>query len=158
MTTHEQSDNNSTAIVSYLFDASVAGIILPISDYINSLHVQEYDIVRDASRKRQLEFSTGRFCAKSALTRLGIDNFPVLRNQHREPLWPNDIIGSISHCKDLCGAVAARISDFKAVGFDIENIKALKQDISKVICTPKELKWLRFIRSIYSIRYLAVKL
>lgn len=133
---------NSNSILRTLFATDASGVILPIGNHLDALYASEREIIHNVGSKRQHEFSTGRFCAKTALAQLDIENFPVLRNEHREPLWPSGYVGSISHCKDLCGAVAARKSDFKSIGFDIENIKPLKQDIAKAICTEQETKWL----------------
>ena len=142
MSASERLAEQSTEIFAALFDSGANGVILPISDYLASLHRQERKIVCDTSRKRQLEFSTGRYCAKTALADFGIEDFPILRNEHREPLWPNGFVGSISHCRDICGAVIAKNSDFRSIGFDIENIKPLRQDITRHICTNQELTWL----------------
>ena len=142
MTLGAIADSDSETVLNTLFVSSVSGIVLPISDHLDALHTSEREIVRNASKKRQLEFSTGRYCAKTVLSNLGVEHFPVLRNEQREPLWPEGFVGSISHCRDLCGAVVAKNSDLKAIGFDIENIKALKQDIVKLTCTSHERQWL----------------
>ena len=131
-----------TSIIAALFNLNAVGIVLPIGDYLDSLQAQEREIVTHASSKRQLEFSTGRYCAKTALAKLGVENFPVLRNEDRQPLWPAGHVGSISHCRDLCGAVVAKNNDFQSIGFDIENIRQLKQNIKKLICTAYEVDWL----------------
>ena len=133
---------NSELIFGALFGTSASGIIIPIADYMDELHPSELEIICNTSKKRQLEFSTGRYCAKMALAKQGIGNFPIMRNENREPRWPKGVVGSISHCRDLCGAVTAKQTDIKAIGFDIENIRELKHEIEKLTCTPQEIAWL----------------
>lgn len=143
MSRSESPSTKQTSIITALFNPNAVGIVLPIGDHLGTLQAQEREIVTHASRKRQLEFSTGRYCAKTALAKLGVENFPVLRNKDRQPLWPASYVGSISHCRDLCGAVVAKNSDCRSIGFDIENIRHLKQNIQKLTCTEQELAWLR---------------
>lgn len=142
MTLGDMPKLNSELIFGALFGSNASGTISPIADHVDELHPSELEIIRNTSRKRQLEFSTGRHCAKTALAKLGIGDFPVMRNENREPLWPKGFVGSISHCRDLCGAVIAKQTDIKAIGFDIENIRELKQEIEKLTCTPQEITWL----------------
>jgi 4'-phosphopantetheinyl transferase EntD len=132
-----------TEILDKIFPYTVSGIILPIDNYISHLHPDEYKFIRTASNKRKLEFSTGRRCAAKALSARGISNAAIPAGENREPVWPPGIIGSISHCKDKCGAVIAGKSDLKSIGFDIESIKTLKNDIGRVVCTNREKKWLK---------------
>jgi len=129
-------------IINKLFGEQTKSQILPINDHFCSISSDEQEIVRHTSQKRRNEFSTGRICARNSLLAYGINNFPILRNQQREPIWPDNIVGSISHCRDLCGAVVAKKSSIRAIGFDIENVRRLRQDISKHICTQQELEWL----------------
>jgi len=132
----------SAEIITKLFPDSVSGLILPINDYTSHLSPNEYEIIRKASDKRKFEFSTGRWCAKQILKQKDIKNFPILSGENREPIWPEGIIGSISHCKDQCGAVIASKSNFSSIGFDIENIRNVKEKITDYICTDEENKWL----------------
>ena len=114
---------DASDIIATLFPKEVTGTILPIGDYQSHLYPEECSIVESASYKRKFEFSTGRWCAKQVLNSEGIQNFPVLSGENREPIWPDNIVGSISHCKDLCGAVIAKSNNVDSIGFDIENIK-----------------------------------
>lgn len=113
-----------------------------IADHRQSLYPEERALISGVIEKRAHEFSTGRFCARQALLEFGIDNFPVLRGEQREPIWPKNIVGSISHCKDIAGAVVACTDNIKSVGFDIENRKQVNPDIARHICTKEEKCWL----------------
>jgi 4'-phosphopantetheinyl transferase EntD len=113
-----------------------------IADHRQSLYPEEMVLISGVIEKRAHEFSTGRFCAHQALLEYGIDHFPVLRGEQREPVWPENIVGSISHCRDLAGAVVARAEDIKSVGLDIESRKQLNPAIARHICTEEEKCWL----------------
>jgi 4'-phosphopantetheinyl transferase EntD len=121
-----------------LFPPQTEAVILPIADYTSELSPEEFKIIEATSNKRQQEFSTGRMCAKIALAAIDVHDISILTGDNREPIWPDSIIGSISHCRDLAGAVVSSSPQISSIGFDVENIKPLKNDISRIICTEKE--------------------
>jgi len=133
----------SDEIISQLFPAAVRGLILPIDNYLSQLNSDEFEIVRKASDKRKYEFSTGRWCAKQLLPQHVQNKTSILSGEHHEPVWPKTIVGSISHCKKLCGAVIADDREIKSIGFDVETRKELKNNIARVVCTEPEKKWLK---------------
>lgn len=130
-------------VIKSLFPNSVTGIIQPIDDHLSDLHPDELGIIHSASSKRKFEFSTGRWCAKQALASQGIQDISIVSGKHREPVWPKGFVGSISHCKDQCGAVIAKNSELQSIGFDVENIKNLKNDIARIVCTDEEKEWIK---------------
>ena len=91
---------------------------------------------------RRKEFAHGRLCAREALERLGeqVDAVPV--GEHREPVWPEHIVGSISHCGDLAGAIVAHRFYFGGLGIDFEPRVPLHAETLSMICTPGETEWL----------------
>ena len=125
-----------------LFDNQAIVVTEPIADYRHCLYQSELALVQDVSNKRMLEFSTGRDCAHQALHQLGFETCPILRGPQREPLWPERVVGSISHCRDLAGAVVADKRMVDSVGLDIENIKPLNPGIARHVCTEEERHWL----------------
>lgn len=135
--------HKSDKIISQLFPNKVSGLILPIDDYLSSLKPKEFEIIQNASDKRKYEFSTGRWCAKQILAHYCKTDIIILSGENREPVWPAGIVGSISHCKDLCGAVIANIAALKSIGFDIETRKELKNNIARVVCTDSEKNWIK---------------
>lgn len=88
------------------------------------------------------DFSTGRYCAKKALEHLGIIDVNIPIGSDRAPVWPEGIIGSISHCDSLTGAVVARSSDHISIGLDIEEIGRVTQDLWDLVFTENEKKYL----------------
>ena len=61
----------------------------------------------------------------------------------REPLWPEGIVGSITHSGTFCGAVLARSSLLLGLGVDVEERTAVRKDLWRAIATADELAWLR---------------
>jgi len=92
------------------------------------------------AEKRIQDFAAGRACAHRALRELGIHDFSLLAGEHREPLWPAGIVGSITHTRGYGAAVVARQSDLKSVGLDCEVIDSVDEDLWSRICTPPEIE------------------
>lgn len=99
---------------------------------------EEALIVR-AVEKRKREFRAGRHCAKRALEKSGVHNFPLLKAPSREPLWPESIVGSITHSGDQCAAAVAKKTDCTSIGIDVESAAPLGEEQEKYICTKEEL-------------------
>jgi 4'-phosphopantetheinyl transferase EntD len=99
------------------------------------LFPEEEALIANAVEKRRLEFATGRDCARKALAKLGVPSCPILAAPDRSPIWPAGFIGSISHTDWVCGAVAARSSDWKGLGFDIESATPLSDELMPLVCS-----------------------
>jgi len=127
----------------WLFGDKAILVTAPIADFRHSLYAPELEIISGAIEKRVFEFSTGRHCAHQALHAFGIDNYPILRGKLREPVWPKNFIGSISHCRDIAGAAIASTSKVRSIGLDIENRKQINPDIARHVCTEREKNWLQ---------------
>src|SRR5271170_2846494 len=57
--------------------------------------------------KRVQEFTAGRLCARRALAEFGIVDFPIKVADDRRPIWPDSMVGSITHTAGFCAAVVA---------------------------------------------------
>jgi len=73
--------------------------------------------------KRQAEFLAGRYAAKQVILKSGFLNGevpPIQIGDHRSPIWPPGIIGSITH--NHSKAICAIIKDDKSayIGIDLE--------------------------------------
>jgi 4'-phosphopantetheinyl transferase EntD len=99
---------------------------------------EERAIVANAVDKRRREFTTGRHCARAALAKLGIPPVPILVGGGGEPLWPDGVVGSISHCAGYRGAAVARASDLAGVGLDAEPNEPLPSGIADAVAVPDE--------------------
>jgi 4'-phosphopantetheinyl transferase EntD len=98
---------------------------------------------RAAVQKRLQEFAAGRVCAHRLLAEFGIVDFPVRVAADRQPLWPDALVGSITHTSGFCAAVVATKESFSAVGIDSEIAGSVKAELWRRICTPSETAWLR---------------
>jgi 4'-phosphopantetheinyl transferase EntD len=111
-----------------------------------ALHAEEARILspRACGRKR-VEFALGRTAAHFALGQIGFGNpAPVLRGQKGEPIWPDGIVGSITHCHPWSVAVAVQCSNGFAIGVDLETKERMHgTDISDLVCREVELDWVR---------------
>jgi 4'-phosphopantetheinyl transferase EntD len=104
---------------------------------------EEVPFLGAAVQKRAREFAAGRMCARRLLAEFGIDDFPIKVAEDRRPLWPDSLVGSITHTAGFCAAVVAPKDTLGAVGIDSEIAGSVKHDLWRGICTPAETAWLR---------------
>jgi 4'-phosphopantetheinyl transferase EntD len=78
-----------------------------------------------ASESRRREFATARACARTAMTRLGLPEVPVLPGPRGAPQWPEGVTGSITHCAGYRAAAVALTRDVVSLGVDAEPNEAL---------------------------------
>jgi len=97
--------------------------------------------------KRQLEFTAGRIAARRAMVALGQPAQPVLPGPDRAPIWPDGLVGSLSHCDSLCLCAMAHARDVQSLGVDVEEDIALEPELIDTILTPPERKWLNHQRA-----------
>lgn len=99
--------------------------------------------------KRQAEFLAGRLCARAALSVLGQGGLTVGIGDHREPLWPAGIVGSISHNGSFAAAIACPAASLAGIGIDIENIigAEARAAMAELVVTPAELAYLRALHT-----------
>ena len=94
------------------------------------------------SLKRLSDFSTGRYCAIKALEQLGIQDAIIPIGEDRAPIWPEGIVGSISHCDSLTGAIVAKSADHISLGLDVEEIGRVTPDLWDLVFTENEKNYL----------------
>jgi len=126
-----------------LLPETVAVVERPLAHWRRSVDAIDERFVRDAVRRRQLEFATGRECAREALHRLGAHPGPLTPDARRAPQWPAGFVGSISHCEDYCVAAAAPTGSVCAIGVDVESRGRVSHAIQRMIFSPRELERLR---------------
>jgi 4'-phosphopantetheinyl transferase EntD len=91
-----------------------------------------------AVEKRRREYTAGRAAAREVLARFGIRDFPLRAGADRAPVWPAGIVGSLSHCGNLCGVAVARDTVFSGIGLDVEHDRPLEDAILARICSEVE--------------------
>jgi 4'-phosphopantetheinyl transferase EntD len=125
------------------------------------LFPEEERLVERAVPKRRNEFAKARECARLALARLGVRDFPLLSGPDREPLWPAGIVGSLTHTDGFCGVAVAHSARYVGIGIDAEPAQPLREELVERICTPRErsalvelrwMHWLEAARLVFSIK------
>jgi 4'-phosphopantetheinyl transferase EntD len=104
-----------------------------------SLLAGEGAIVARAVEKRRREFAAGRDCARRALGRLGVPPAPILSGERGEPLWPEGVVGSITHCDGYWAAAVARAVDVLTLGVDAEPNAPLPDGVLGDVARAEEL-------------------
>ena len=111
-----------------------------IRDAQQPLFPDEDVAVRNAVPKRRAEFRAGRTYARAALLELGVPPVPIVPGPDRAPVWPPGVTASITHDATYCGVMAARSTDYLAVGIDIEHAAPLDADLVRSICSFAEIE------------------
>lgn len=108
-----------------------------------ALYPVEQSFVSCATEPRRREFAAGRALARQAMASLGLPPAAIPARPDRAPVWPDGIIGSISHCDHWCVAAVARQSDScRSIGIDVEPATPLDKGLLDIICSKKEMDWL----------------
>jgi 4'-phosphopantetheinyl transferase EntD len=103
-----------------------------------SLLPEEEPLIARSVAKRRDEFITVRHCARLALGRLNLPPSPILKGEKGEPLWPQGVVGSLTHTRGYRGAVVARASAVRSVGVDAEPHDVLPDKVLEAISLPAE--------------------
>ena len=126
---------------------SQAAAVEAFDDLVDApLFAQEEQLVAQAVLKRRAEFATARRCAREALAQLGFSPAPLLSGPKREPLWPQGVVGSITHCEGYRAAAVARDSDLASIGIDAEPDQPLPEGVLDAIALPQEQQRLQRLR------------
>ena len=99
------------------------------------LWLPHYAQLQHAGRKRKTEHLAGRIAAVYALREYGYKCVPAI-GELRQPVWPAEVYGSISHCGTTALAVVSR----QPIGVDIEEIFSAQTatELTDNIITPAE--------------------
>jgi 4'-phosphopantetheinyl transferase EntD len=104
---------------------------------------EERQYHRGAVQNRVQEFAAGRACAHRLLAEFGLVDFPVKVSEDRQPVWPDTLVGSITHTLGFCAAVLAKKESLSAIGIDSEIAAGVRAELWRGICTASETAWLR---------------
>jgi enterobactin synthetase component D / holo-[acyl-carrier protein] synthase len=89
----------------------------------------EEALVATAAPKRRREFALGRACARAALAALGHDPVSIGRRENGAPLWPDGLVGSITHTSGYAAALVAKAAHFSGVGLDAERVGGVTSNL-----------------------------
>src|SRR5438876_5331049 len=113
------------------------------ADGAPALHaLEELSLGPRAVERRRVYFSMGRAAARDALAELGIYGVAIERGPSGEPLWPDGIVGAISHAGDVAIAIVGQRRHYAGLGIDIEQLsRGLTARAARLVCTPAEMEW-----------------
>lgn len=94
--------------------------------------------------KRRREFAGGRAAARTALAALGLDPPPpVPAAADRAPIWPEGVVGAITHTRSDALAAVARRADCGGLGLDLEHLGGLRRlDVARQVADADERAWI----------------
>lgn len=98
----------------------------------------EREALGQAVELRRREFVTARACARDALGRLGIAPQPIASGSRGEPVWPDGVVGSITHCAGYRACAVASDRDLTTIGVDAEVGEPLPAGLIGDIALPEE--------------------
>jgi 4'-phosphopantetheinyl transferase EntD len=101
---------------------------------------EEEPAVSQAVPSRRREFATGRWCARRAMADAGIPPVAIPSGDGRAPVWPDGVIGSITHCAGYRAAAVARAGALTSLGIDAEPHAPLPAGVLTLIGLPDELR------------------
>ncbi|MBA2669899.1 MAG: 4'-phosphopantetheinyl transferase superfamily protein [Gemmatimonadetes bacterium] len=98
--------------------------------------------LRQAVASRRRAFLAGRYCARRALAALlpGGAELQVGYGPHGAPIWPDGVVGSITHTGSLASAAVALATDVRGLGIDSERLERFERstDIARLVVLPEE--------------------
>jgi 4'-phosphopantetheinyl transferase EntD len=105
----------------------------------DGLWPEELERVRRAVPKRQREYACTRRLARRAFQQLGRAPAALLNDDARAPIWPQGLLGSVTHTASWCAVAVARSQELAALGIDVEAATPLARELIDRICLPGEL-------------------
>jgi len=96
---------------------------------------EEQVLVANAISRRQQEFATGRWLSRKGLQYFGLPDEPIKMGKLRNPVWPESIIGTISHDGEICAVALMREQKQmeKNIGVDLIHLSQRTDKINNLI-------------------------
>jgi len=132
-------------VLSLMLPESVVGCEIR-GDVAEPLFPQERSYLERAVEGRRAEFATVRFCARRALGGLGLDRPVMVPGPHREPSWPDGVVGAMTHCEGYRAAAVAWARDADAIGIDAEPNGPLPSGVLGMVASCEEQEHVRGLR------------
>lgn len=114
------------------------GVDLASSEAEPFEYTEEGHHLASAVVARRNEFISGRRCARAALANVGHAPVAIPTDADGLPTWPTGAIGSISHSRGFCCAVAAPADDVLGLGVDLEKTTRLSARAMERVVHPLE--------------------
>lgn len=101
----------------------------------------EVEHLTQATESRCNEYLTGRHCLRQALQQIGVEAEMLLPDADGVPQLPDSTLGSISHSRGLCVAVASLSKDFDYLAIDLEKTNRLSAAAMARVLHTDEVDW-----------------
>ena len=101
-------------------------------------YAEEGSHLANAVLARRNEFISGRRCARTALAHIGQASCALPADPDGLPIWPSATMGSITHSRGLCCAVAASADKMMHLGIDLEKTTRLSARAMERVVHPLE--------------------
>lgn len=138
--TIDPADHHDSMLKSLLsVEVRVATTCHPSS--LRTPYPEEAEQLKYASEQRMTEFATGRLCARRALHKIGVGPHAILIGANREPIWPDQVTGSITHCPGFYAAAVCMRSAVASLGIDAEPHQKLPVGTIEHVLFGRERRW-----------------
>lgn len=98
-------------------------VSLPVSAIeVEKSSVEIPQDLKSSIELRQREYVAGRLCAQKAIERITGEQVAVGRDERGLPVWPQNIVGSITHSAGIAGAAIALNTRYSRLGIDVEEV------------------------------------
>lgn len=98
---------------------------VPISPSIAKLWPDEEFLLVGATLRRRAQFAAGRSAARQVMAALGVPAVGIGQGSKGEPLFPQELRGSISHTREHAVALVGFADDHCSLGIDIDDGRPL---------------------------------
>jgi len=124
-------------------------VVATSGDFLDEpLYPEEEAALGRAVEKRRREFVTARACARRALERLDLPAGPVPAGPKGEPVWPDGVVGSITHCAGYRACALGRTGDLLTIGVDAELDQPLPDGLLPDVALPEERRQLQALSAV----------
>ncbi|MFD8948892.1 4'-phosphopantetheinyl transferase [Streptomyces xanthophaeus] len=107
------------------------------------LFPEEAAALARAVPSRQREYATVRTCARRAMGALGMPPAPLVTGARGAPVWPEGVVGSMTHCRGYRAAAVARTADAVTIGIDAEPATPTTEGFLASVSLPGERESVR---------------
>lgn len=107
------------------------------------LPAEAADLSPRAVAKRRQDFQNGRLAAARCLAHLNLPRTPIRSGSDRAPIWPDGVIGSLTHSGGIALAAMGRCAEWSAIGLDLEHLSGVRRlAIAERIADADERSWI----------------
>ncbi|WP_414708348.1 4'-phosphopantetheinyl transferase family protein [Ramlibacter sp.] len=121
--------------------ATYDGLTVAVDRILRSaeVHASEQCLVAGAQPVRIAQFASGRRVARAAASTLGYVIEAIGSGPGGDPLFPDALVGSISHTRRHAVAAVGLSTHYRAIGVDVDDDRPLEPAATGAIASPAEI-------------------